>query len=114
MITRLSSWLALPVVWLVLAYQWTLSPLKRLLFGPNAGCRFYPTCSHYAVGSLRRHGLFKGGWLAIRRIGCCHPFHPGGYDPVPETGTKLARAGRVDTCEDEHCCFQSDSAEASR
>jgi len=68
---------------LVRIYQLTLSPLKRLLLGPHAGCRFCPTCSHYAHAALLKHGLFKGGWLALKRIVKCGPWHPGGDDPVP-------------------------------
>lgn len=45
-------------------------------------CRFQPTCSHYAVQAIEKHGPWRGGWMALRRIGRCHPFHPGGYDPV--------------------------------
>lgn len=63
---------------LIRLYQVTLSPLL-----PPA-CRFEPTCSRYAYQAIDRFGFFKGGWLAVRRIGRCHPFHPGGYDPVPE------------------------------
>jgi putative membrane protein insertion efficiency factor len=47
-------------------------------------CRFYPTCSHYGIESINRFGVFKGGWLTVRRIVKCHPFHPGGIDLVPE------------------------------
>jgi len=58
-------------------YQRVLSPLL-----PNR-CRFYPTCSHYAVEAIEKHGAIRGLWLAIKRILKCHPLHPGGYDPVP-------------------------------
>ena len=46
-------------------------------------CRFEPSCSQYGIEALQKYGVFKGGWLTIKRIGRCHPFHPGGYDPVP-------------------------------
>lgn len=59
-------------------YQVAISPLKP----PT--CRFYPTCSHYGVEAIQRFGAFKGGWLTLKRISKCHPFHPGGLDPVPE------------------------------
>ncbi|WP_084509352.1 membrane protein insertion efficiency factor YidD [Paenibacillus assamensis] len=58
-------------------YRRFLSPLKP------PSCRFYPTCSQYALEAIDVHGAGKGTWLAVKRIGCCHPFHPGGYDPVP-------------------------------
>jgi len=77
---RLSSRsLALPFVWAVRLYQRFVSPLRP------ATCRFHPTCSAYAVESLERFGPIKGGWLAIRRLGRCHPWTPGGVDPVPHT-----------------------------
>jgi putative membrane protein insertion efficiency factor len=62
---------------LVRAYQYVLSPY----FGTQ--CRFSPTCSHYAVDALKRHGAIKGSYLTVRRLARCHPWHPGGYDPVP-------------------------------
>lgn len=48
-----------------------------------ASCRFTPTCSAYALTSVERYGLIKGGWLAVKRVGRCHPWNPGGHDPVP-------------------------------
>ncbi|MBS1361521.1 MAG: membrane protein insertion efficiency factor YidD [Acidaminococcaceae bacterium] len=58
-------------------YQIFISPLKP----PT--CRFYPTCSAYAIEAIQKKGPVKGTWLAIKRVAKCHPFHPGGYDPVP-------------------------------
>jgi len=65
------------LILLVRVYQLWISPLFP------AACRYYPTCSAYAIQALERYGAAKGMWLAVRRIGRCHPFHPGGYDPVP-------------------------------
>jgi hypothetical protein len=48
-----------------------------------ASCRYYPSCSHYAIEALGKHGALRGGWLALKRILRCHPFRPGGFDPVP-------------------------------
>jgi hypothetical protein len=58
-------------------YQRVLSPL----LGSN--CRFYPTCSHYTYEAIAKYGVRKGGWMGLRRIGRCHPWHAGGFDPVP-------------------------------
>jgi hypothetical protein len=66
------------LLWLIQAYQLLVSPL----LGPR--CRFYPTCSAYALTAIERFGIVYGSWLAVRRVVRCHPFHPGGYDPVPE------------------------------
>lgn len=70
--------LSLPFLALIKIYQWGISPI----LGPNK-CRFTPTCSHYAAEALKKYGPFKGGWLAIKRIGRCHPWGGKGYDPVP-------------------------------
>ena len=63
--------------------------LYRLLLSPWVGtsCRFQPTCSVYALEALEKHGAFKGGWLAAKRIGRCNPFGGDGYDPVPDDET---------------------------
>lgn len=71
------SLLVQPLLLLIRAYQLTVSPML------GNRCRFHPSCSEYSMDALRSHGLFKGLWLAFRRIGRCHPWHPGGYDPVP-------------------------------
>lgn len=64
------------LILLIRLYQVLISPLKP----PT--CRFYPTCSQYAILAVEKYGLFLGAWLAVKRIFKCHPFHPGGYDPV--------------------------------
>ena len=62
----------------VRVYQYALRPML------GANCRFYPSCSDYAREALERHGALRGSWLAVKRLGRCQPFHPGGYDPVPD------------------------------
>lgn len=59
------------------AYRYAIRPML------GANCRFHPSCSDYAQQAIERHGAGKGGWLAARRLARCHPYHPGGYDPVP-------------------------------
>ena len=71
-----------PFVFLVKVYQVVISPLTP------ASCRFQPTCSHYTVEALQKHGLLHGGRLAIKRIFSCHPWGKSGYDPVPEKDEK--------------------------
>jgi uncharacterized protein len=68
---------AYPFVWLIDLYRFTLSP-----FIGNA-CRYEPTCSHYAQDALKKYGVIKGCWLAIKRVCRCHPWRDGGFDPVP-------------------------------
>lgn len=58
-------------------YQVFISPLKA------PSCRFYPSCSQYALEAIERYGALRGGWLAVKRVARCHPFSAGGYDPVP-------------------------------
>ncbi|MEO7366351.1 MAG: membrane protein insertion efficiency factor YidD [Gemmatimonadaceae bacterium] len=65
------------LVLFVRGYQLWISPLFP------ASCRYYPTCSSYAIEAIEKHGAAAGSWLAIRRIARCHPFRPGGFDPVP-------------------------------
>jgi len=60
---------------------------------PNR-CRFYPSCSAYALGALETHGPIRGSWLALRRVGRCHPWHEGGLDPVPYS-SRATSSGRV-------------------
>lgn len=65
-----------PLVLLIKFYRLVISPLK-----PPA-CRFYPTCSQYALEAVEKYGAAKGFWMAVKRVSKCHPYHPGGYDPV--------------------------------
>ena len=72
------KWPAKIVVMLLRIYKAVLSPF----LGQN--CRFQPGCANYAMEAVERHGVIRGAWMAIKRIGRCHPWHDGGYDPVPE------------------------------
>jgi putative membrane protein insertion efficiency factor len=69
--------LIFPFILCVKMYQWIISPILP------ASCRYTPTCSQYTIEALKEWGLFKGGWLAIKRIGSCHPWGGCGHDPVP-------------------------------
>ncbi|TSE03923.1 membrane protein insertion efficiency factor YidD [Aquimarina algiphila] len=77
--TTIKQILIFPFIILVKLYQNLISPLTP------ATCRYQPTCSHYTVEALQKHGLFKGGMLSIKRIFSCHPWGGSGYDPVPDT-----------------------------
>jgi putative membrane protein insertion efficiency factor len=74
---RISKILALPFILLIKVYQWTLSPLV------GRQCRYTPTCSRYGLEALKKYGIFKGGYLTLRRLLSCHPWGGHGYDPVP-------------------------------
>ena len=75
---HLKQLLIFPFMFLVRFYKVAISPLT-----PST-CRYSPTCSHYTIEALQKHGLFSGSWLAIKRIFSCHPWGGSGYDPVPE------------------------------
>ena len=65
------------LVALLRAYQYAISPYL------GRRCRYFPSCSEYAAEAVQKHGAIKGGWLGAKRLCRCHPWHPGGYDPVP-------------------------------
>ena len=71
------------LIGLIRIYRYGLSPLL------GSSCRFYPSCSCYAQQSIERHGALRGLVLAVRRIARCHPWNPGGYDPVPDAASAL-------------------------
>ncbi len=73
----MKSLIAFPLVGLIRLYRYFLSPWL------GNRCRFFPSCSEYADEALCRHGVLRGSWLAASRIARCHPWHPGGHDPVP-------------------------------
>jgi putative membrane protein insertion efficiency factor len=66
---------------LIRGYQLVISSVTA------SHCRFYPSCSHYAAEAIEQHGIIRGSWLSLARLSHCHPFNPGGYDPVPEKET---------------------------
>jgi len=75
--------LAVPFIWFVRFYQAAISPYTP------ASCRYSPTCSSYTIEALQKHGVFKGGLMALKRIFSCHPWGGSGYDPVPENKHNL-------------------------
>jgi putative membrane protein insertion efficiency factor len=81
---RVGSRPARALIVLIEAYRHMISPLRL------PSCRFMPTCSQYAVDALTEYGLFRGGWLTLRRLGRCGPWHSGGWDPIPE---RILRCG---------------------
>jgi putative membrane protein insertion efficiency factor len=78
----------------VRAYQVAVAPL---LVG---SCKFVPSCSAYFIGAVQQHGPWRGAWLGLRRLARCHPFSPGGYDPVPPVGLPPPQRGRTDETHD--------------
>ncbi|MGI8847214.1 MAG: membrane protein insertion efficiency factor YidD [Candidatus Dormibacteria bacterium] len=77
-------------LWLLRIYQFTLGPI----FGLMSSCRYQPTCSRYTAQALEHFGTRRGWWLGMRRIGRCHPFYPGGDDPVPDEYVTWRQARR--------------------
>jgi len=77
LLPTLSTVVATPALWLIKAYQLVISPMRP----PT--CRFYPSCSAYAVTAIKRFGIVRGSWLTVRRLMHCHPWNPGGVDHVP-------------------------------
>ena len=77
-------------------YKYTLSPFLHAAAGVTGACRFQPTCSEYAAIAVSEYGVARGGWIAFRRILRCHPFHRGGFDPVPANPSMHADGG--DSC----------------
>ena len=70
------------LIFIIRAYQYIISPFL------GNSCRFYPTCSSYAQTAIEKHGIFIGSWMAVKRLGRCHPWSPGGVDPVPDVKHK--------------------------
>ena len=93
MIQRVKSLLSYLLIGLVNIYRYMISPV----IGPR--CRFHPTCSSYMIEAIKLHGPFKGTWLGLKRLGRCHPYNDGGYDPVP---------GSEETTQCSRCHHESD------
>ena len=80
------------LIFLVRVYRWTLSPVLTVLFGPNGGCRYTPTCSQYTLQSIQTHGAILGSWLGVKRICRCNPMGGCGHDPVLTGSARVSRA----------------------
>jgi len=76
--------LSIILIFAIRVYRWTISPAQIFLFGPGCGCRFTPTCSQYALDAIRERGALAGTVLAAKRIGRCHSWGGGGFDPAPK------------------------------
>ena len=79
--SRLAAWASRPIIWLIYLYRITLAQFLASSFG--GGCRYEPSCSQYAESALRKYGAWRGSIMAVKRVLRCHPWHNGGYDPVP-------------------------------
>ncbi|MDP2688632.1 MAG: membrane protein insertion efficiency factor YidD [Deltaproteobacteria bacterium] len=78
-----------PILWLISLYRIALSPVLP------PSCRFYPSCSEYAHGAIEGHGVARGVFLAVKRVLRCHPYNPGGYDPVPAVDNAPRRSRQI-------------------
>lgn len=77
-----------PLAWVLILF---VRAYRAVPWAGAERCRFFPTCSAYALEALQLHGALRGGWLALRRLARCHPFHPGGVEPVPPAGAPHGR-----------------------
>jgi len=84
------------LVLIVRVYRLTLSPAKTFVFGETGRCRYTPSCSAYAMDAVKTHGAMAGTWLAVKRIGRCHPWGGCGYDPVPPVKTRAGGSQSVE------------------
>jgi putative membrane protein insertion efficiency factor len=78
---------------LIRGYQILISPVLSLILGPGGGCRFQPTCSNYVIEAVETHGVLRGGWLGLKRLGRCHPWGGSGFDPVPPAAVPCRHGG---------------------
>jgi len=86
---RVRAVVRFPVIAAIRGYQLVISPWTA------SSCRYYPSCSQYALEAVQTHGVLRGGWLAVRRLGRCHPCTPGGVDHVPPAPTSMPREPRA-------------------